>query len=151
MTATRDSLVPSARRDSAIEPPYTFNQMDEKAVQREVLAIYQRARPETKILYNLGRDIYMGQEENWIIRWLLWHVFRYRDDRNSALRRTTRSENSGIESSMRQTAAISPEEATPTEQTTTNRFSQQLTEGSGSNSASPVAPWYDPVRGVYRT
>ena len=25
----------------------------------------------------------VSQEENWIIRWMLWHAFRYRDQRNN--------------------------------------------------------------------
>lgn len=122
--------------------------MDEKAVQREVLVIYHRAKPETKILYDLGRDIYQGQEENWIIRWLLWHVFRYRDDRNSMLRRTARPEIVGTD---RQTSGHAPGLATPTQQSTENRFTQQLMPGSGSNNPNPTSSWYDPVRGVYRT
>lgn len=51
MTATRDSLAPSVRRDAQAKPPYAFNQMDEKAIQREILIVYDCAKPETKILY----------------------------------------------------------------------------------------------------
>ncbi|KAI7689877.1 hypothetical protein KC353_g19395, partial [Hortaea werneckii] len=41
-----------------------------------------RARPETRQVYDLGRDLERVEEENWVIRWMLWHVFRYRDNRN---------------------------------------------------------------------
>lgn len=49
---------------------------------REILRIYQTARPETRQVYDLGRDTAGVEEENWVIRWMLWHVFRYRDNRN---------------------------------------------------------------------
>ena len=49
---------------------------------RETLYIYQTARPETKACYALGHYVEGGTEENWIIKWFLWHVFRYRDNRN---------------------------------------------------------------------
>lgn len=38
-------------------------------------------------MYQLGRDTDGVEEENWIIRWLLWHAFRYRDQRNNRNRR----------------------------------------------------------------
>lgn len=50
---------------------------------REILAIYQRASDRTKDVYDLGRNTDGVEEENWIIRWLLWHAFRYRDQRNN--------------------------------------------------------------------
>lgn len=49
---------------------------------REILFIYYNARPETKAYYDLGHYVDGGTEENWIIKWFLWHVFRYRDNRN---------------------------------------------------------------------
>lgn len=55
-------------------------QVHEAAWAREVLRIYQDARPETKAVYQFGHDLQTG--DNWIIRWVMWHVFRYRDYRN---------------------------------------------------------------------
>lgn len=49
---------------------------------RESLYIYHNAEPETQVYYKKGHYIAEGIEENWIIKWLLWHVFRYRDSRN---------------------------------------------------------------------
>lgn len=90
MTANREALLPELKHDLKVEPPYTFSQLDEGAVHNEVLHIYRNARPETKIMYGLGHDREGDYEENWIIRWLLWHVFRYRDDRNSGPNRKGR-------------------------------------------------------------
>lgn len=49
---------------------------------RETLYIYRTARPETRAYYDCGHYIEGEVEENWIIKWMLWHVFRYRDNRN---------------------------------------------------------------------
>ncbi|KAK4498083.1 hypothetical protein PRZ48_010739 [Zasmidium cellare] len=62
-------------------------QIHEAAWQREVLRIFEQARPETRAVYRFGQDTSQdanGVElvDNWIIRWMLWHVFRYRDYRN---------------------------------------------------------------------
>ena len=79
MTGNREALAPAFKDNPAVEPPYTFSQLDEEAVNREIVYIYHHARPETKIMYGLGHDRDGDHEDNWIIRWLLWHVFRYRD------------------------------------------------------------------------
>lgn len=87
MTANREALSATLKDNPTVEPPYTFSQLDEAAVNKEIVYIYKHARPETKIMYGLGHDRDGNHEENWIIRWLLWHVFRYRDDRNSGSNR----------------------------------------------------------------
>lgn len=82
MTATPDSLAPQFRDDPTVEPPYSNAQISETAIHREILRIYHSARRETRVVYDLGRDTDRIEEENWVIRWMLWHVFRYRDNRN---------------------------------------------------------------------
>lgn len=82
MTESQDVLVPSLRGNSSVEPPYSNAQISETVTHREILRIYRMARPETKVVYDLGRDTDRVEEENWVIRWMLWHVFRYRDSRN---------------------------------------------------------------------
>jgi hypothetical protein len=82
MTATPESLAPQLRDDPTVEPPYSSSQISETAIHREILRIYQMARRETRPVYDLGRDTAGIEEENWVIRWMLWHVFRYRDNRN---------------------------------------------------------------------
>lgn len=82
MTESQDVLVPSLRGKENVEPPYSNAQISETVTHREILRIYRMARPETKVVYDLGRDTDRVEEENWVIRWMLWHVFRYRDSRN---------------------------------------------------------------------
>lgn len=62
-------------------------QIHETAWQNEVLRIYNDAQPQTRAVYQFGHDIADPQApDNWIIRWMLWHVFRYRDYRNKQQR-----------------------------------------------------------------
>lgn len=82
MTASPDSLAPQYRDDPRVEPPYSNAQISETAIHREIMRIYHTARRETREIYDLGHDNERVEEENWIIRWMLWHVFRYRDNRN---------------------------------------------------------------------
>ncbi|KAK5174255.1 uncharacterized protein LTR77_001335 [Saxophila tyrrhenica] len=82
IAATPASLAPQFQNDPTVEPPYSSSQISETAIHREILQIYARARRETRPIYDLGRDTAGIEEENWVIRWMLWHVFRYRDNRN---------------------------------------------------------------------
>lgn len=89
VTTMTESLAPHFRNDPSIEPPYSSSQISETAFHRETMNIYRLARPETKWIYDMGRDTDRVEEENWIIRWMLWHVFRYRDNRNRNRRATS--------------------------------------------------------------
>ena len=91
LTASADSLAPQFKDDPSVAPPYSNAQISETAIHREILRIYDFARRETKPVYDLGRDIDRVEEENWVIRWMLWHVFRYRDSRNRNRRTTSPS------------------------------------------------------------
>ncbi|KAK3045169.1 hypothetical protein LTS18_014411 [Coniosporium uncinatum] len=77
-----DNLTPACRQDPNNAPPYSSSQISETAKYREVVNIYNLASPETKPFYDAGVYQDGTNWDNWVIRWLLWHVFRYRDDRN---------------------------------------------------------------------
>ncbi|KAF2860701.1 hypothetical protein K470DRAFT_208214, partial [Piedraia hortae CBS 480.64] len=81
LTEDQSSLLVKLR-DSRIEPPYSHAHVSESAIYQEILRIYQLAQADTRAVYDLGRDADASEDENWVIRWLLWHVFRYRDNRN---------------------------------------------------------------------
>lgn len=91
MTESQDVLVPALRGNASVGPPYSNAQISETVTHREILRIYRMARPETRVIYDLGRDLDRVEEENWVIRWMLWHVFRYRDSRNKNRRPTSPS------------------------------------------------------------
>ncbi|KAF2162964.1 hypothetical protein M409DRAFT_68900 [Zasmidium cellare ATCC 36951] len=82
LTARRDALSPRLQQDWSLEPPYTFGQIDEVAFQAEAIYMWHHAQASTRTIYELGQHSKGDLKDNWIIRWLLWHVFRYRDDRN---------------------------------------------------------------------
>lgn len=76
----KENLTPQSRK---CDPPYSANQISETAKHREVQQIFSQASPETRPIYEWGLIMESnGAWDNWIIRWCLWHVFRYRDDRN---------------------------------------------------------------------
>jgi hypothetical protein len=77
-----NNLTPQARASTSLTHPYSSNMITETALHREVLNIYYTASARTKPWYDYGRFWEGTNEENWIIRWCLWHVFRYRDERN---------------------------------------------------------------------
>lgn len=105
-------------RNAGVEPPYSHAHVTETAIHREILRIYHLARPETKTVYALGRDTDRVEEENWVIRWMLWHVFRYRDNRNRN-RRAPSSGNSGDnDDDDEDDNDVSPTAATPSTTTT---------------------------------
>ena len=108
MTATPDSLAPQFRDDPTVEPPYSNAQISETAIHREILRIYQSARRETKAVYDLGRDTDRIEEENWVIRWMLWHVFRYRDNRNKNRRAVSPSDGDSAGAPSPEGAGMSP-------------------------------------------
>jgi len=82
ITEDSNSLMPGLKNDPNVRPPYSVTQISDVAMHRETLYIYRHARPETRAQYDRGHYIEGGKEENWIIKWSLWHVFRYRDNRN---------------------------------------------------------------------
>ncbi|EKG21898.1 hypothetical protein MPH_00818 [Macrophomina phaseolina MS6] len=49
----------------------------ETSMHREVLHIFSLASTVTKPYYLLGQFMDGGNEDNWVIRWMLWNIFRY--------------------------------------------------------------------------
>lgn len=49
----------------------------ETAMHREVLRIFAGASGVTRPYYERGRYMDGGNEDNWVIRWMLWNIFRY--------------------------------------------------------------------------
>ncbi|KAI9714377.1 MAG: hypothetical protein M1820_000338 [Bogoriella megaspora] len=76
-----ESLASQDRDSGEIQMPYEARWITETAKHREILRIYNTASSRTRAWYDKGRYMTGGNEENWIVRWLLWHVFRYSDNR----------------------------------------------------------------------
>jgi hypothetical protein len=90
MCEERSNLTEEAQADPTLTKPYAVHMLSEIAQYKEVQNIFATASPETRAVYELGQYTdglgpfgdRQGHLDNWIIRWCLWHVFRYRDDRN---------------------------------------------------------------------
>jgi hypothetical protein len=82
MCSQRENLTPDAQTNPKVKPPYSSSMIKEDIQYREVQQIYQRALPHTRALYEKGNFMDGRNWDNWVIRWCLWHVFRYRDERN---------------------------------------------------------------------
>lgn len=150
--------LPNILRDGSeqsAKPPFSNAQLNETATHREILNIYEHARPETRMFYDMGRDTDGLEEENWVIRWLLWHVFRYRDNRNKNRRHgspgpwspsSSEHSNSEIQAPPPMAASGGNVHAI---QDILHRPLGQATDGGGgggTETVSVVKVFYDPVR-----
>ena len=68
-------------------PPFAAAQYTEAAFSRIVRLIWTNASQDTRGWYALGQA---QNGDNWVILWMLYHVCRYRDNRNKA-RATSRN------------------------------------------------------------
>jgi hypothetical protein len=120
------NLTIQSQRDPNIRPPYTWDNLQETARHRTIMDIYHSASFQTKQIYDLGHYNNGLNEENWIIKWLLWHVFRYRDNRNRDSRERKRSVRSPGHDSSDGRSVIETVEYSPT-CTSIHAISQQPT------------------------
>ena len=148
MTATPDSLAPQFRDDPNVEPPYSNAQISETAIHREILRIYQSARRETRAVYDLGRDTDRVEEENWVIRWMLWHVFRYRDNRNKNRRAVSPGDGDSGGAPSPENTGVSSTSQSSTQQLSrlTQDGVRMLTSVTGASTATTPSRYWDPVR-----
>ncbi|CAK1365104.1 unnamed protein product [Cercospora beticola] len=102
----------------------------------EVRRIYHTAQPTTKTLYDLAVDPELPERPNWIIRWMLWHVFRYRDGRQA-------QKPVGANDAV----GNGDESPSPTSQVA---VPVTMTRGSGADGHGHYRGYFDPVRGRYR-
>ncbi|KAF2173135.1 hypothetical protein M409DRAFT_62735 [Zasmidium cellare ATCC 36951] len=126
-------------------PDETIN---ETAMHREILRIYSNASERTKAVYELGHDTEGVGEENWVVRWLLWHAFRYRDQRNNRKSRSgSQISVSGDEEDLSSSADVqsTPEFGLPAEGSSIGASRVENVEVA----RSPRRFW-DPVRGAWQ-
>ncbi|EMF13259.1 uncharacterized protein SEPMUDRAFT_148616 [Sphaerulina musiva SO2202] len=137
---------------------YSTSQIEEALMDAEAQRIYATAQPATRSLYDLAIDPALPDRPNWIIRWMLWHVFRYRDGRQQSgnQRGSARDAALNHELSMITTSNITEAAATPTTTTTMMATTTATIRSVSSVPASAILPsgkkqFFDPVREKYRT
>ncbi|QIW97789.1 hypothetical protein AMS68_003307 [Peltaster fructicola] len=140
----RRAMSPADEHDDPTKPRYAYTQIDKPAIHKAIASIYARAGAETRALYDRGREPGGSTDSNWIIRWMLYHCFRYRDGRNKR---------SGSSVIQERESGIPPTNTVPVEPMPTRR-SQESTRNNitgvspPDSTARPVGrplP-YDPVR-----
>ena len=149
VTDEADALAKQSRKGT--DAPYSHAHVNETAIHREILRIYQLARAETRGVYDLGRDTERVEEENWVIRWMLWHVFRYRDNRNRNRRAPSNGGNSSNNNDDSDAEGNSPPErnkAASCESSciVSNMHEHHLTIPADNTATGGTSRYWDPVR-----
>ena len=92
-TSSRAILKPEYASNPAVHRPYKWAHLDPATIDGAIAEIWSNAKPWPRHFYDRGhsedRRVY-----NWVLKWLLWHVCRYRDWRN----RKGKSSNGGSKS-----------------------------------------------------
>ena len=81
LMGNRGALKPQYAREN---PPFSANQFSETAFVNAINTIVRNASPQTCDLYQQGATT----TPNWVARWILYHVCRYRDGRNKKAARS---------------------------------------------------------------
>ncbi|KAH7135956.1 hypothetical protein B0J11DRAFT_576511 [Dendryphion nanum] len=78
------NLAPHLQGNPNIRAPYRWDEISETEKHREILRIVHTAEKGPKYFYDKGK-YFDTVEENWVVRWFLWHSFRYRDNRDRTI------------------------------------------------------------------
>lgn len=86
---SRSNLVDGKRTDPEVKSPFFWHHVRPEIREQAVRAVWQQAEAGTSVrkLFDLGAtdgDL----SPNWVTLWLLYSVFRARDDRNNRSKRT---------------------------------------------------------------
>lgn len=78
ISQNRNSLLPSLRDNTSIQPPFEISQITEHVVLHESYRLFVESTGQLRRKYFLGMDHRGNQIENWVTRWLLCHVISQR-------------------------------------------------------------------------
>ncbi|MCJ1235585.1 hypothetical protein MMC14_003556 [Varicellaria rhodocarpa] len=84
-TPSRAILKPEYASNAGVQPPYKWAHLSPTTVDAAIAEIWGNGGQWPRHFYDMGyskdRKVY-----NWVLKWLLWHVCRYRDWRNRRAR-----------------------------------------------------------------
>ncbi len=128
-------------------PPFAAAQYTEAAFSRIVRLIWTNASQDTRGWYALGQS---QNGDNWVILWMLYHVCRYRDNRNKA-RATSR--NFHDDDNLDDNAGEGKHGVLTTERYCTAELSANLGPSTAPSTSAPTytaSVYYDAARNGYR-
>lgn len=79
MDNDRSMLRREFRNTMSVQKPFKWQHLDPTFIDQAIADIWSRGSVTARRFYDAGRD---DKVKNWVIKWLLWHVCRYRDWRN---------------------------------------------------------------------
>lgn len=80
-TSSRHILKPEYASNPAVKQPYKWAHLDPIFIDQAIAQICDEGEEWPRHFYELGRSD-DRKVNNWVLKWLLWHVCRYRDWRN---------------------------------------------------------------------
>ena len=88
----RVNLIEDKQRDPTVNPPFYWHHVRPEVQRAAIREVWQRAPANSaaRRLFDLGATDGEGAP-NWVTHWLLYSVFRARDDRNNRHNRNRRS------------------------------------------------------------
>ena len=81
-TDSRHILKAEYQENFRVKQPYKWGHLSKEAIDDAIDEIWRDAGDRSRHYYDIGRS----EDEavhNWVLKWLLWHVSRYRDERNN--------------------------------------------------------------------
>lgn len=93
-TSSRSILKNEYASNFGVQRPYKWAHLNPTTINSAIAEIWRQGQPWPRRFYDLGRSedpkVY-----NWVLKWLLWHVCRYRDWRNRKGRASNSAGNYG--------------------------------------------------------
>lgn len=77
------------------QPPYASHQYSSTAQSAAIASVVSNAAADTRPWYNAGQT---AGGDNWIVKWMLHQICRYRDKRNQRARSTNFHDDDDLES-----------------------------------------------------
>lgn len=93
-TSSRDILKNEYRANPGVRQPYKWAHLNQEAIDRAISQIWSTASEKSRWYYDHGQSA-EPSVKNWVLKWLLWHVARYRDERNNKKNRSSGSSSPG--------------------------------------------------------
>jgi GH15 family glucan-1,4-alpha-glucosidase len=81
--------MPDLAHDLSIMPPFSTMQISSEAFRKACLEMAKSSFGDARLILNLGHHSTLGNDRNWVIRWLSWHA-RLKDP--PAMRHTRESQ-----------------------------------------------------------